>query len=60
MYGKKVEQRLTVVDMIRIPDTVTLEKRKVVMPPSTAEGIATRAAANLANTPMTISQKQQA
>jgi hypothetical protein len=53
-------QRFTVVEMMRIPDTVTLEKRKVVMPPSTAEGIATRAAANLANTPMTINQKQHA
>ena len=36
------------VEMMRMPETVTAEKRKVVMPPRTAEGMATSAAANLA------------
>lgn len=34
-------------------------KRKVVMPPKTAEGMATREAANLANIPMMIKKKLQ-
>lgn len=49
-----------IVEMIRIPDDTTAAKRKVVMPPSTAEGMATRAAANLAKMPMISSQKQAA
>jgi hypothetical protein len=47
-----------IVDIILIPDTVTALKRKVVIPPKTAEGMATSAAANFAKMPMTISQKQ--
>lgn len=49
-----------IVEMIRIPDATTEAKRNVVMPPSTAEGMATRAAANLAKIPMTRSQKHAA
>ncbi|KAG5304413.1 hypothetical protein I7I50_11503 [Histoplasma capsulatum G186AR] len=47
------------VDMIRIPDTVTDANRKVVIPPNTAEGIATSAAANLENIPISTRKKQQ-
>ena len=46
--------------IILIPDTATALKRKVVIPPRTADGIATRAAANLAKIPMMMSQKQHA
>lgn len=49
-----------IVEMMRIPDATTEAKRKVVMPPRTAEGMATRAAANLAKMPMIRSQKQAA
>lgn len=49
-----------IVDMMRIPATATAENKNVVMPPSTDDGMATRAAANLANMPMMSSQKQQA
>jgi hypothetical protein len=48
------------IEMIRRPLVATEANRKVVMPPSTAEGIATRAAANLLKTPMRMSQKQAA
>jgi hypothetical protein len=48
------------VEMIRRPLVATEAKRKVVMPPSTADGIATRAAANLLKIPMMRSQKQAA
>ena len=47
------------VEMIRIPEIATAAKRKVVMPPSTGLGMATRAAANLEKMPITINQKQQ-
>jgi hypothetical protein len=47
------------VEMIRIPEIATAEKRNVVMPPSTGLGIATRAAANLLKMPITSNQKQQ-
>lgn len=46
------------VEMIRIPDTATELNRNVVRPPSTGDGIATNAAANLENTPMTMRKKQ--
>jgi hypothetical protein len=49
-----------IVEMMRIPDATTEANRNVVMPPSTAEGIATSAAANLANIPIMRSQKQAA
>lgn len=48
------------VDMILTPLTATEANRNVVMPPSTALGIATSAAANLAKTPAMNSQKQAA
>ena len=57
---KRLRRVNGVVEIILIPDTATALKRKVVIPPSTALGIATRAAANLAKMPMTRSQKQQA
>src|SRR3569833_532639 len=38
--------------MMAIPETATEQKRNVVMPPMTELGMATRAAANLAKTPM--------
>jgi hypothetical protein len=47
-------------EMMRIPDATTAANRKVVIPPNTAEGMATRAAANLAKMPMMRSQKQAA
>jgi hypothetical protein len=37
-----------------IPETATAQKRKVVMPPRTEEGMATRAALNLAKSPIMI------
>jgi hypothetical protein len=37
--------------MIAIPDTATAQKRKVVIPPSTEDGIETSAAENFANRP---------
>lgn len=40
--------------MMAIPDTATAQNKNVVMPPRTAEGMATRAAANFAKTPMMI------
>lgn len=46
--------------MMRIPDVATEANRNVVMPPSTDEGMETRAAANLLKMPMMRSQKQQA
>ncbi|KAH0238469.1 Xanthine/uracil permease, partial [Aureobasidium melanogenum] len=46
--------------MIRRPLVATEANRNVVMPPSTAEGIDTRAAANLLKIPMMSSQKQAA
>ncbi|KAH0357933.1 Xanthine/uracil permease, partial [Aureobasidium melanogenum] len=46
--------------MIRRPLVATEANRNVVMPPSTAEGMATRAAANLLKIPMMSSQKQAA
>ena len=49
-----------IVEMMRTPDATTAANKKVVMPPSTAEGMATRAAANLANMPIIRSQKQAA
>lgn len=57
---KRLRRVKGVVLIILIPDTVTAEKRNVVMPPNTADGIATSAAANLAKIPMTMSQKQHA
>jgi hypothetical protein len=50
----------TIVDIILTPETATAEKRNVVIPPRTALGMATSAAANFEKIPMTISQKQQA
>lgn len=44
---------------IRMPDTATAVKRNVVIPPSTAEGIATKTAANLEKTPIMNRKKQQ-
>ena len=44
---------------IRIPDTATAVKRKVVIPPRTDDGIATKTAANLENNPMMKRKKQQ-
>ena len=49
-----------IVEMMRIPDATTAANKKVVMPPNTAEGMATSAAANLAKMPMMSSQKQAA
>ena len=46
------------VEIIRIPETVTELNKKVVRPPSTGAGIATRAAANLEKIPMTMRKKQ--
>lgn len=37
---------------IAIPETATAQKRKVVIPPSTLDGMDTRAAENLAKRPM--------
>jgi hypothetical protein len=48
------------VEMIRIPEIATEAKRKVVMPPKTAEGIEVKAAANLENNPMMIRNKHAA
>lgn len=48
------------VEIMRTPETATAENRKVVIPPNTADGIETIAAANLAKTPITMSQKQHA
>lgn len=48
------------VEIILIPETATAANKKVVMPPRTARGIATNAAANFEKMPITISQKQQA
>jgi len=48
------------VEMIRRPETATDAKRKVVIPPRTADGIAVKAAANFENTPITIRKKQAA
>lgn len=48
------------VEIIRIPEIETAENKKVVIPPRTALGIETRAAANLLNIPITSNQKQQA
>ncbi len=44
--------------IMRIPETATAEKRKVVMPPNTELGMATRAAANFENIPITTRKKQ--
>lgn len=49
-----------VVEMILIPLTATAAYRNVVMPPRTALGMATSAAANLAKMPMISNQKQHA
>jgi len=57
---KRVRRVKGTVAMMRIPETATALKRKVVMPPNTALGMATSAAANLAKMPMTSSQKQHA
>jgi hypothetical protein len=40
------------VEIILIPETATAANRKVVMPPKTAEGIETRAAANFEKMPL--------
>ncbi len=47
------------VEMMRTPEMATAEDKKVVMPPSIGEGMATSAAANLLKTPMTMRKKQQ-
>jgi hypothetical protein len=57
---KRLRRVKGIVLIILIPLTATALKRKVVIPPRTAGGMATRAAANLAKMPMTMSQKQQA
>ena len=57
---KRLRRVHGIVDMIRIPATATAENKKVVMPPRTEDGIATKDAANLANMPMMNSQKQHA
>ena len=46
------------VEMIRMPETATELKRKVVRPPSTGAGMATKAAANFEKMPMTMRKKQ--
>ena len=46
--------------MIRMPETATALKRKVVIPPRTAAGMATSAAANLEKMPMMRRKKQAA
>jgi hypothetical protein len=48
------------VAMMRRPDTATLAKRKVVIPPRTAAGMAVKAAANLEKIPMMMRKKQAA
>lgn len=48
------------VEMIRMPETVTAANRKVVSPPNTGLGMATKAAANLENMPMMKRKKQHA
>lgn len=45
--------------IIAIPLTATAQKRKVVIPPKTGPGIATREAANLAKMPMIIKNMAQ-
>ena len=57
---KRLRRVNGIVEMILIPETATAEKRKVVMPPRTAPGIETRAAANLEKIPIRMSQKQHA
>ena len=47
------------VDRILTPETATAVKRNVVIPPSTAPGIATKTAANFENIPMMKRKKQQ-
>jgi hypothetical protein len=46
-------------DVILIPATATAQKRKVVIPPRTGPGIATKEAANFVKTPIIIKNKQQ-
>jgi len=48
------------VEMIRIPETATELKRKVVRPPRTGFGMATKAAANFEKMPIMIRKKQAA
>ena len=48
------------VEMMRMPEAATELKRKVVRPPNTGFGMATKAAANLEKTPMMIRKKQAA
>ncbi len=57
---KRVRRVKGTVEIIRIPEMATALKRKVVMPPRTEAGMATRAAANLEKTPITMRKKQQA
>jgi hypothetical protein len=57
---KRLRRVKGTVEMMRIPETATAQKRKVVIPPSTALGIATSAAANLEKIPMMSKKKQQA
>lgn len=44
---------------IRMPETATAVKRKVVIPPRTEDGIATKTAANLEKRPIMKRKKQQ-
>ena len=48
-----------ILEMMRTPEMATEEKRKVVIPPRTELGMATRAAANLAKMPIMTRKKQQ-
>jgi hypothetical protein len=57
---KRVRRVKDIVDITLIPEMATALKRDVVIPPRTALGMATKAAANLEKTPMTIRKKQQA
>jgi hypothetical protein len=56
---KRVRQVKDIVDIILIPEMATALKRNVVIPPRTALGMATKAAANMEKTPMMIRKKQQ-
>ena len=55
---KRLRRVKGTVEMMRIPETATELKRKVVRPPRTGLGIATSAAANLEKTPMMMRKRQ--
>ena len=56
---KRFRRENSQIERIRIPETATAVKRNVVMPPRTAEGIATKTAANFEKRPMMKRKKQQ-